>query len=153
MKTFNQHLKIELCNMQLWHKNLGEFKLLLIVPAKFSFAPRKKNCMLQRCKQLWNFGKYCRVFLFFFLWMLHCRVCQKNHQQFIWEQIKVVAVVVVYLEALCANMDMLITRLDVCHVFEWKGNLTDSAVWITGETGDINITLHFIIQIPTVLSN
>ena len=25
---------------------------------------------------------------------------------------------------------------DVCHVFEWKCNLTVSTVWNTGETGD-----------------
>ena len=34
-------------------------------------------------------------------------------------------------------MDILITRLDVCHVFELKGNINDSTVWNTGETGDI----------------
>ena len=38
------------------------------------------------------------------------------------------------LEALHPN----ITGLDVCHVFEWKGNLTDSTVWNTGETGGMN---------------
>ena len=32
------------------------------------------------------------------------------------------------LEALLANMDILITGLDVCHVFELKVNLTDSTV-------------------------
>ena len=41
------------------------------------------------------------------------------------------------LEALLANMDILITGLDVCHVFELKVNLTDSTVWNTGETADI----------------
>ena len=41
------------------------------------------------------------------------------------------------LEALRSNMDILITGLDVCHVFESKGNLTDSTVWNTGETGDM----------------
>ena len=38
------------------------------------------------------------------------------------------------MEALC---DILITGLDVCHVFELKDNLTGSTVWNTGETGDI----------------
>ena len=40
------------------------------------------------------------------------------------------------LEALHANMDFLITGLDVCHFFELKGNYTDSTVWNPGETGD-----------------
>ena len=44
-----------------------------------------------------------------------------------------------HLEALCTNMDVLITGLYICHVFEWKGNLTDSTVWITGETSVLNI--------------
>ena len=39
------------------------------------------------------------------------------------------------LEALGASMDILITGLDVCYIFEWKGNLTYSAVWNTGENG------------------
>ena len=30
---------------------------------------------------------------------------------------------------------------NVCHVFEWKGNLTDSTVWNTEETGDTNVPL------------
>ena len=42
------------------------------------------------------------------------------------------------LEALHANIDILITGLYVCHVFEWKGNFTDPTVWNTGETGAIN---------------
>ena len=41
------------------------------------------------------------------------------------------------MEDLCANMDILLAGLDLCHVFELKGNLTDSAVQKTGETGDI----------------
>ena len=41
------------------------------------------------------------------------------------------------LEVLHANMDVLITGLDVCHAFELKGSFTDSTVWNTGETGDI----------------
>ena len=41
------------------------------------------------------------------------------------------------LESHHANMDILYAGLDVCHVFEWKGNLTDSTVWNTGEAGDI----------------
>ena len=41
------------------------------------------------------------------------------------------------LEALLANMDIIVAGLDVCHIFEWKGNLTDSAVWHTGEAGAI----------------
>ena len=41
------------------------------------------------------------------------------------------------LGALCANLDIIMTRPDVCYVFEWKGNLTFSTVWDTGETGDI----------------
>ena len=36
-----------------------------------------------------------------------------------------------------ANMDILVTGLDVCHIFEWKGNLIYSTAWNTGETGDI----------------
>ena len=35
------------------------------------------------------------------------------------------------------NLDILIAGQDVCHVFERKGNLTDSTVWNTGENGDI----------------
>ena len=46
------------------------------------------------------------------------------------------------LEALCANMDILITGLDVCHVIEWKGNLTDSTVWNTGGTGDMHHVIY-----------
>ena len=42
------------------------------------------------------------------------------------------------LEALCANMHILIAGLDVCQVLAWKGNLTDSTEWNTGETGDID---------------
>ena len=41
------------------------------------------------------------------------------------------------LEALHAKMDILIAGQYVCHVFERKGNLTDSTVWNTGENGDI----------------
>ena len=41
------------------------------------------------------------------------------------------------LEALRINMAILIAELDVFHVLEWKGNLTDSTVWNTGETGDM----------------
>ena len=41
------------------------------------------------------------------------------------------------MEAWSANMDVLITWQDVCHVFELNCNFTDSAVWNTGETGDI----------------
>ena len=32
----------------------------------------------------------------------------------------------------------MIDGMDVCHIFELIGNLTDSAVWNTGEAGDIN---------------
>ena len=42
------------------------------------------------------------------------------------------------LEALLASMDFLIAGLNVCHVFELKGNFTDSTVWNTREAGDIN---------------
>ena len=42
------------------------------------------------------------------------------------------------LKALGSNMDIVISGLDVYHVFELKGKLTDSVVWNTGETGDIN---------------
>ena len=42
------------------------------------------------------------------------------------------------LEALGANMDILNAGLDICNIFEWKGNLTGSAVWNTGEAGDID---------------
>ena len=35
-------------------------------------------------------------------------------------------------------MDILKAGLDICHVFEWKGNLMDSTVCYTGETGDID---------------
>ena len=40
--------------------------------------------------------------------------------------------------ALCANIDILITELDVCHVFELKGNLNDSTAWKAVESGDID---------------
>ena len=33
-------------------------------------------------------------------------------------------------------------NMDVCQVFLWKGNLIDSRVWNTGETGDINLFAH-----------
>ena len=36
-------------------------------------------------------------------------------------------------------MHILKAGLDVFQIFEWKGNLTDSTEWNTGETGDINI--------------
>ena len=42
------------------------------------------------------------------------------------------------LEVLHANMNIVIAGLDVCFVFEWKGNLTDTTECNTGETGDIN---------------
>ena len=29
-------------------------------------------------------------------------------------------------------------QIDVCHVFEWKGNLTDFTLWNTGEAGDMH---------------
>ena len=45
------------------------------------------------------------------------------------------------LEALRFNTDMLIAGLDVYHIFELKGNLTDSKVWNTGEAGDMNTAL------------
>ena len=41
---------------------------------------------------------------------------------------------------------ILITGLDACHVFEWKGNLTDSTVWNTGETGDIHLMAFFFVM-------
>ena len=41
-----------------------------------------------------------------------------------------------YLEALRANMDIFIIRLDVCHIFESIDNLTDSTICNTEETGD-----------------
>ena len=43
------------------------------------------------------------------------------------------------LEALPANINVLIAVLDVCHIFELKGNLTDSTVWNTWEA-DVIIT-------------
>ena len=42
------------------------------------------------------------------------------------------------LGSLRSNMDILISRLDVFILFQFKDNLTDSTVWNTGETGDIN---------------
>ena len=42
------------------------------------------------------------------------------------------------LETLCPNMDIVITGLDVCKIFELKGNLIDSTLWNTGETDDIH---------------
>ena len=45
------------------------------------------------------------------------------------------------LEALHPIINVLIAGLDVCHIFELKGNLTDSTVWNAGEAGDMNITL------------
>ena len=41
------------------------------------------------------------------------------------------------MEVLHANIDIFTVGLEVCHVFELKGNLTDSTIWNTGETGDI----------------
>ena len=35
-------------------------------------------------------------------------------------------------------MDILISGLEVLMLFELKGNFTDSMVWNTGESGDIN---------------
>ena len=43
--------------------------------------------------------------------------------------------------ALCSNMDILISGLCVFILFEIKNNLTDSTVWNTEETGDIQIHL------------
>ena len=36
----------------------------------------------------------------------------------------------------------LIIGLGVCHIFEIKGNLTDSTIWKTGEAGDIHTTVR-----------
>ena len=45
------------------------------------------------------------------------------------------------LDALCANMDILIAGLGVLISFDLNGNHTDSRVWSTGETGDIHSSL------------
>ena len=47
------------------------------------------------------------------------------------------------LETLPANIDILFTGLDVCHIFEIKVNLTDPTVWNNGETGDIYLQKLF----------
>ena len=52
------------------------------------------------------------------------------------------------LEALRTKMDILMAGIDVFHVFEWKGNLAESKVWNTGETGDIYFLL---MQLPKTL--
>ena len=44
------------------------------------------------------------------------------------------------MEALHANMDILISGLDVLSCFWIKGNLTDYTVWNTGEAGDMHTT-------------
>ena len=38
-------------------------------------------------------------------------------------------------------MDILISGHDVCHIYEQKGNLTDSTILNTGEAGDNNTNL------------
>ena len=38
-------------------------------------------------------------------------------------------------------------KLDVCDIFEWKGNLNDSTVCNTGETGDKQTTVD-IVKLP-----
>ena len=45
---------------------------------------------------------------------------------------------VLFLEALQANIDILITELLSVSFLNYKVNLTDSTIWKTGEAGDIN---------------
>ena len=45
---------------------------------------------------------------------------------------------VLFLEALQANIDILITELLSVSFLNYKVNLTDSTIWNTGEAGDIN---------------
>ena len=42
------------------------------------------------------------------------------------------------LGALRSSIDILISGVEVFILFEFKGNLTDSTLWNTDETGDIN---------------
>ena len=41
------------------------------------------------------------------------------------------------LGALHSNMDIFISGMDVSYLLNLRDNLTDSTVWNTGETGDI----------------